>query len=139
MAIVRWRDPVNLMPRSLWPGLWADEDFWPEEKDGFTVYETDDDVIAKANVPGIPAENVDVSYNSGVLSIKAEYEEPKKEKGKKKKVYRQAREARYFYTTSIPCPIKGNKIDAEVKDGIVTVTMPKAEESKPKKIKVKQA
>lgn len=139
MAIIRWKDSLAFSPRTFWPSFWRDEDFWPEEREGLTVYETDEEVVAKANVPGIPAEKVEVAYDAGVLTIKAEHEETEKEKKKKKTVYRQAREARYFYSTSVPCPIKAGKIDAEVKEGVVTMTLPKAEESKPRKIKVRQA
>lgn len=139
MAIIRWQDPFSLTPRSFWTNSLLDEDFWPEEKEGLTVYETDNEVIAKANVPGIPAEEVDISYDAGVLTIKAEHQETEEEKKKKKTVYRQARLAKYYYSTSIPYSVKTDKIDAEVKDGVVTVTMPKSEGTKPRKIKVKKA
>jgi HSP20 family protein len=138
MAIIKWRDPFSMMPRSFWASPWFDEDFWPEEREGLTVYETDNEVIAKANVPGIPVDKVDVSYDAGVLTIKAEHEETEEEKKKKKSVYRQARQAKYYYTTSIPHSVNAEKIDAEVKDGVVTVTMPKAEGAKPRKIKVRK-
>jgi HSP20 family protein len=139
MAIVRWNDPVSISPTNLWQRMWIDEDLWPEERDGLSVYETDNEVIAQANVPGIPADKVDVSYEGGVLSIKAENEEKKEEKRGKKVISGQERRDRYYYTTSIPYAVKQNKIDAEVRDGVVYVTMPKEEKAKPKKIKVHKA
>jgi HSP20 family protein len=139
VAIIRWRDPAGLTHRGFWPGLWADEDLWTEDREGMTVYETETAVVAEANVPGVPADRVDVSFEDGVLTIKAEHQETEEQKKKKKTVYRQAREARYLYSTSVPCPVKADKIDAEVKEGVVKVTMPKAEGSKPKKIKVRAA
>lgn len=138
MAIIRWRDPAGLTPGwGFWPTAWDDEDFWPEEREGLTAYETDDAVVAQANVPGIPAEKVDVSFEDGVLTIKAEYVEEEEEKKKRKTTFRQARRARYYYTFSVPASIDSTKIDAVVKDGVVSVTMPKAEQAKPKKIRVR--
>jgi len=139
MAIIKWQEPFSLAPRTFWPSLWTDEDFWPEEREGLTVYESDDEITAKANVPGIPADKVEVSFENGILTIKAEHEETEEEKKKKKTIYRQARQARYYYTTSVPYPVKSDKIDAVVKDGVVTVTLPKAEGAKPRKIKVRRA
>lgn len=138
MAIIKWRDPFSIFPRWAWrwPALWEEEEWWPEEKEGLTVYETDDDVVIKANVAGVPAEKVDVSIEGGVVTIKAEYEETEEEKKKKKVVYRQARKARYLYTATIPCLVKAGKAKAEVKDGVLTVTIPKEEVAKPKKVKV---
>lgn len=139
MAIIKWQDPFSLFPRWTWrwPSVWEEEEWWPEEREGLTVYETDDDIIVKANVAGVPANKVDVSIEGGTMTIKAEHEETEEEKKKKKIVYRQARKARYLYTTSIPCPVEADKAEAVVQDGVVTVTVPKKEAVKPKKIKVK--
>ena len=139
MAIIRWRDPFSLFPRWTWrsPSLWDEEEWLAEEKEGLTVYETDNEVVVKANIAGVPADKVDVSIESGMMTIKAEHEETEEEKKKKKVVYRQARKARYLYTSSMPCPVKADKAEAVVQDGVITVTVPKAEIAKPKKIKVK--
>ena len=138
MAIVRW-DPWAMLPRfwSRWPTLWDEEEWVTELTEGLTVYETDDEVVIKANVAGVPADKVDVSIEGGVVTIKAEHEESEEEKKKRKIVYKEARKAKYLYTTSLPCPVKADKAEAEVKDGILTITIPKEETAKPKKIKVK--
>lgn len=140
MALIRWQDPFALLPRWTWwrwPALWEEEEWWPEEREGLTVYETDNEVVVKANIAGVPAKKVDVSIEGGTLTIKAEHEETEEEKKRRKVVYRQARKARYLYTTSIPCPVKADKAEAVVQDGVVTVTIPKEEAAKPKRIRVR--
>lgn len=136
MAIIRW-DPFDIFPRwyRRFPKL-LEED-WFEEQEGLTVYETDDEVVVEANMAGVPAEKVDVSIEGGVITIKGEHKETEEEKKRKKVVYRQAREARYLYTANIPCPVKADKASAEMENGVLTVTIPKEEAAKPKKVKVK--
>jgi len=136
MAIVRWKDPFRIMSRS-WPALWSDDDFLSQEDQGIDVYETDNDVVVKANVAGVPADKVDVSVEGRSLTIKAEHEETEEEKRKKKVVYREGRTAKYLYSTTLPYPVKAQSAQAEVENGMVTVTIPKKEEAKRKKIKVK--
>ncbi len=116
-----------------------DEDNWPQIRvtEGLDVYETDAEVVVKAPVPGIPADKVDVTFEDGVLRIKARSEETKEEKEKKKVVYRQQRVTYFDYTTTLPRAVDGNNISAEVADGVVTVKAPIAQEAKPKKIAVK--
>ena len=134
MAIIKW-DPFSLIPHWRVPSFWEEE--WFEEPEGLTVYETDNEVVVKANMAGVPAEDVDVSIEGGVVTIKGEHKETEEEKKKKKVVYRQARQARYLYTATVPCPVKTDKAEAEMSDGILTVTLPKKETAKPKKVKVK--
>ena len=138
MAIIKW-DRDDIFPRwtEQWFKLLPEE--WTEtsQDKGLTVYETDDDVVIKASMAGVPSEEVDVSIEGGVVTIKGEHKEKEEEKKKKKVVYRQARAAKYLYTTSIPCPVKPNKAKAEMENGVLTVTLPKKETAKPKKIKVK--
>lgn len=136
MSIVRWEP---LVPRSFWrwPSLWDEDDWLIDINQGLSVYETDDNVVVKANIAGVPADKVDVSVEGGVVTIKAEHQETEEEKRKKKAVYREAREAKYLYTTTIPCPIKADKAVAEVENGVLVLTLPKEEQAKPKKVKVK--
>src|SRR3989344_5413441 len=123
MKIVR-RDPFSYVtPFSRWPSVFDDE--WLEDSNDLTVYETDNDLIVKANVAGVSSDKVDVSLEGGVITIKAEHEETEEEKKQRKVVYREARRAQYVYTTTIPSPVQADKAKAEVVDGMLTLTIPK--------------
>ena len=132
MAIVKW-EPI--LPR-WWRMPWLDEEDWIEYEEGLNVYETDDELVIEAYVPGVSEDEIDVSIEDNVIRIKAEHKEDK-EKKKKKVVYRQTAQASYFYSTTIPCPVKTDKAEAVLENGVLKITLPKAEEAKPKKIAVK--
>jgi HSP20 family protein len=117
-----------------WTSLFDDE--WFEQNDELSVYETDNELVVKAFVAGVPSDKIDVSIESGVITIKASYQETEEEKQKKKVVYKESRMMNYVYTTNIPCPVETNKAKAEVANGILTLSLPKSEEAKPKKISV---
>lgn len=138
MAMIRW-DPFPFQ-RSFpkWPQMFG-EDEWPEitMNEGLDVYETDEEVVVKAAVPGVTADKVDVTFEDGVLRIKARTEDNKEEKNKKKVVYRQQRVSSFDYTTTLPRAVDADKISADVTDGVVTVRAPIAQTAKPKKITVK--
>ena len=138
MAILRW-DPLSSFPRFISPMAGFDDEDWPEvtENRGLDFYETEDEVVVKAAVPGVPADKVDVTFEDGVLRIKARIEETEEEKKKKKVIYRQHKIASFDYTTTLPRAVMGEKIDAEVSDGVVTVKAPIAPAAKAKKITVK--
>jgi len=134
MAIVKWEP---FFPRffNRMPALF-DEDEWSENEEGLSVYETDDNLVVEAKVPGVNENEIDISVENGVITIKAEHNE-EEEKGKRKVVYRRTMAAKYLYTSAIPCPIQADKAAAELKNGILTVILPKAEMAKPKKIAVR--
>lgn len=117
---------------------WEEEDM-PEltMTEGLDVYEEEDKVVVKAAVPGVPAEKVDVTFEDGVLRIKARVEEEKEEKSKRRVVYRMDRVASFDYTTTLPRAVEEKSIEAKVEDGVVVVTAKIAEAAKPKKIPVK--
>lgn len=129
----------SLRPFFTLPPLW-DEDEWPSfttHTHELDVYETADEVVVKAPVPGIPADKVDITFEDGVLRISGRIEEKEEENNKKKVVHSEYRTRSFDYTTTLPRAIDPNKISAEVENGVVTVTAPLAEASKPKKISVK--
>jgi HSP20 family protein len=118
------------------PGLLDEE--WMDTSDyGLNVYETDDEVVVEANVAGVPEDKVEVSVEGGVVTVKAQHEESEEKKQKKKVVYQESRRAQYLYTAKVPCPVQASRAEAEVENGVLTLTLPKGEEVKPKQIKVK--
>ena len=109
-----------------------DDDNWPTvRQNGLKIHETETGIIAQAVVAGIPAENVEANIVDGVLTIKAEVKEEDKTKDEFKSSSYQ-----YYYTAALSGG-DWQKAEAEVKHGILTVTIPKAEEAKPKKIEIK--
>lgn len=118
--------------------LLEDEDMWPavgSGASGLAVTEDEQNVYVDAAVPGIDAENVDITFEKGVLTITAKQEE--KEENKKRKVYREF-SRNFSYRTAMPVDVNSESIDAEVRDGVVYVTLPKSAHVQPKKVEVKK-
>ena len=110
---------------------------WEPAELGFAldVYEKDDAVVVKAALPGVRPDEVDISVTGDVLTIKGE---TKSEEETKDGNYHR-RELRYgVFARSIPLPtlVDHDKAEATFENGILTVSLPKAEEAKPKSIKI---
>jgi HSP20 family protein len=100
------------------------------------VYETDESLVVKAPLPGVRPEDVDISITDDILTIKGE---TKSEEEVKRENYHR-RELRYgSFCRSVPLPtqVEHEKTEAVFEQGILTVTLPKTAEAKPKTIKVK--
>jgi HSP20 family protein len=99
------------------------------------VYEDKDNFVVKAELPGMKKEDIDVSLHDGSLSISGERKS--EEKWENAEVYRAERFfGRFQRTVALPSSVDAAKIKAQYKDGVLTVTLPKAEEAKPKQIDV---
>jgi len=99
------------------------------------LYEDKDNLIVKAELPGMKREEIEISVHDGTLSISGErkYEE----KNQDAEPYRSERFwGRFHRTLALPKPVQSDKAKASYKDGILTVTLPKTEEAKPKQIEV---
>ncbi len=100
------------------------------------IAEDTDNYYLKVDLPGIKKEDVKISYIDGNLSISGE--RVKEKEAKDKKIHRIERSyGKYYRSFNIPTEIKDDKIKAEFKDGQLTITIPKAEEVKPKEIDIK--
>lgn len=99
------------------------------------VYEDKDNVYVRAELPGMRKEDIDLSLHEGSLSISGERKS--EEHGQEAEMYRAERFfGRFQRTVTLPTPVATDKVKAQYKDGILTVTLPKAEEAKPKHIDV---
>lgn len=98
--------------------------------------EQDDAYIVEAAVPGINPDDLDIHITDNVLTIQGEF---KQERDEEKKTW-HLRERRYgSFTRSVRLPMRVNadEVTADYKDGVLILTVPKAEEAKPKRITVK--
>lgn len=99
------------------------------------LYEDKDNFIVTAEVPGMNREGIDVSLHDGALTIAGERAEDSKQTYKE--AYRTERFfGRFHRTVTLPKPVDGSKVQASYEDGILTVTLPKAPEAKPKQIEI---
>jgi HSP20 family protein len=100
------------------------------------VYETDNEIVIKAELPGVKKEDAKVSIQDGVLSIIGER---KFEEETKKENYIRVERSYGSFSRSftLPTRVDPDKVAAEFTDGLLRVTLPKREEAKPKGIEVK--
>ncbi len=110
--------------------------FAPTWRPAVDIVEEDNAYVAKVELPGINKDDVKITMQDNVLTIRGEKKEEKK--GKEENLHRVERYYGSFQRSfTLPTSVKSDKIEAEYKDGILTITMPKAEEAKPKQIEVK--
>lgn len=97
--------------------------------------ETDDAYQIRMNVPGVKAEEVNIEVVGDTIRISGEHKEEKEEKGR---TYHRVerRSGSFARALTLPAAVKQDKVAAECKDGILTVTLPKVEAAKAQKIKV---
>jgi HSP20 family protein len=100
------------------------------------MYQTDIDVIIKASLPGMKTDDVQINIVGDVLSIKGEMKEKNEMKAKNYHI-REQHWGAFERSVMLPTSVVSDKAKAEFEDGILTVTLPKAEEVKPKVITVK--
>jgi len=142
--IVRW-EPFNelislrdAMDRLFEESIVRPRSLWAAATEALTLdmYETKDDIVVKAVVPGVKPEDIDVSITGDTLTIKGEFKE---EEGVEKENYirRECRYGSFSRSISLPVPVKVDKASAEFENGILKLTLPKAEEVKPKTIQIK--
>jgi HSP20 family protein len=110
--------------------------FHPETWDlALDVAETDDEFLVKASLPGINPDDLDITYNANVLTIKGESKE-EKEVDEKRYHLRERHYGSFCRSVSLPSSVKPDKIEASYDAGVLTLHLPKAEEAKPKRIPV---
>ncbi len=100
--------------------------------------ETENAYMMKLMMPGIDKNDIDISVSDGVLTIKGETkQETENDDEKSTWLVREMKQYSYYRSVRLPSEVQADKAEAEYKNGILTLTLPKAEEVKPKSIPVK--
>jgi HSP20 family protein len=100
------------------------------------MYQTDNEVVVKAALPGVKADDVQISVTGDVLTIKGEIKQEEEQKGRSYHI-REHRWGAFERSIILPTAVVADKARAEFENGILTITLPKAEEVRPKTITVK--
>src|SRR6185369_11800560 len=132
MDLSRWEREMDRMmerffDRRTFPG-------WPERAmeiaaPAVDLYEEKDEIVVKAELPGMDKNNIEVNLSDHQLTIKGE--KKKEEEVKEKNYYRTERSyGAFLRTLELPADVQGEKIKASFKNGILEVRLPKTEEAK---------
>ena len=98
------------------------------------LYQNNDNVIAVVELPGMRKEDIDISLHDGLLTIAGERQSSSGDSENAERTERFT--GKFRRSVSLPTRVDAGKVSATYKDGIPTVTLPKAEEAKPKKVEV---
>jgi len=131
----------GIIPRSFFSSPfvgdgWSDEELMPfSSGNGLSITEDEKKVYVEAAVPGVDPKEIELTYDKGILWIKAETKE--EENDKKRKVYSQSQRS-FSYRVSVPGDIDLNvEPEATYRNGIMTVAFAKTPQAQPKKIQLK--
>ena len=152
MSLIRYQSPET----SVWPSFdrWAtlrDEmnslfelpsmgDFARQAQlfSGWTpaldLYQNSDNVVAVVELPGMRKEDIEISLHDGMLTIAGERQSSPADGENAERTERFS--GKFRRSVSLPTRVESGKVSATYKDGVLTVTLPKAEEAKPKKVEV---
>ena len=144
MDLTRWeRDMDRMMEdffgrriRPWWPERFFRTDELDVRAPAVDVFEEKDDIVVKAEIPGMDKDDIEVKLTDHTLTIKGE--KKKEEETKQENYYRSERSyGTFLRTLDLPKDVHADKVKATFKNGVLEVRMPKTEEAKAKETKVK--
>lgn len=98
------------------------------------LYQNKEAYILQANMPGVDPKDVDITIEANTLTIRGEVKPPEKTEGY---LMQERRFGPFERTLQLDLPIQPDKVEAAFRNGVLTLTLPKAEQAKPKIIKIK--
>ena len=147
MAIVRWtparelltmRDQMDRLMDEFMAPTWRTRSGWDGGVASFPmdVYQTDKEYVVKASLPGVKADDLDVSIVGETLTIKAttQHESDVKDEAW---LLKETQYSAFSRTVTLPSQVQADKVDANLEGGVLTLRIPKAEALLPKPIRVK--
>ena len=101
---------------------------------GLDVQENDNDIVVRAEAPGFEPEDFDLQVRGNQLVLRAAKQAETEEKDRG---FRQWQQREFYQAVPLPADINPDKVDARYRNGVLTVTLPKTEQSKAKRIQIK--
>lgn len=133
MSIVRY-SPLSAM-LSRWPEVWDEDLFDSPATSNLNVYETKHQVVVEANVAGVANEDLDITFEKGVLWIQAKKKQEEQDEERK---YYSRSSFSYSYKVAVPGDIDlSQEPEVTINNGVLRVEFKKSELAQPKKLKVK--
>jgi len=146
MAIERWHPLTELMSlRQAMDRLFEDSFVRPSHvltplgevaAPALDVYQTPVEIVVKTALPGVKPEDVSIDITADTLTVKGETKAEQEVK-REDYLHQERRYGAFSRSVVLPGGLKSDKAEATMEDGVLTLTIPKAEETKPKAIKVK--
>src|SRR5687768_11861430 len=99
------------------------------------VHETADELIVTASLPGMKADDVEITMTGQTLTLRGEFKADD-EISREQYLYRERRFGSFSRTLQLPVRVQGDRADATFTDGVLTLRVPKAEEVKPRQIRI---
>lgn len=130
------RDFDSLLEGFFRPTRWTEETASEGLIPALDVVERDNEFVVRAEMPGVKKDEIEVSLENGVLTIGAETNSESEEKDGDRVIRQERRYGKYVRSLRIGKEIDEKKVKAAYKDGVLELTLPKAETVKPKKINV---
>ena len=111
-------------------------DGWSMATPAINMYQTDNEVVVKASIPGVKAEEVQINVTGDILTVKGEVQQEQEQEDRAWHI-REQRFGSFERSIVLPTDVKSDKAEAVFENGILTITLPKADEVKPKTINIK--
>jgi HSP20 family protein len=131
------RDTMDRMFEDRWvsPGNWltwasAGTNYLPLD-----IYETADEIVVRAVVPGVSADGIDIQFQGGVLTIQATSEEQAIPQGSTWLVH-EITPGEFIRQVTLPRAVEADEAQTAFENGVLTLTLPKSADAKPKQIRV---
>ncbi len=135
-SLDRWaslRDEIDsLLELPFWSGFSRQSQLFSNWTPALDLYQTNDNIVAVVELPGMRKEDIEISLHDGTLSISGE----RKEETKDGAARTERVTGKFRRSVTLPTRVDSSKVAASYKDGVLTVTLPKAEEAKPKQIQI---
>src|SRR5437870_13714585 len=137
-SLDRWmnlRDDLNSLVESpFWSSFGRVGQLFSGWSPALDLYQNNDNLVALVELPGMRKEDIEISLHDGTLTISGERESSSSNGEKAERTERYV--GSFRRSISLPARVDANKVSATYRDGILSVTLPKAEEAKPKRIEL---